>query len=48
MKSGAFEFLTKPYRHQEFLDAIQQALQRDQQSRRQRKRGRIAGKGTKA
>jgi FixJ family two-component response regulator len=48
MKSGAFEFLTKPFRHQEFLDAIQQALQRDQQSRRQRKRGRIAGKGTKA
>jgi FixJ family two-component response regulator len=24
MKSGAFEFLTKPFRHQEFLDAIQQ------------------------
>jgi FixJ family two-component response regulator len=36
MKSGAFEFLTKPFRHQEFLDAIQQALQRDQLSRRQR------------
>jgi len=26
MKSGAFEFLTKPFRHQEFLGAIQQAL----------------------
>src|ERR1700733_7706241 len=36
MKSGAFEFLTKPFRHQEFLDAIQRALQRDQLSRRQR------------
>jgi FixJ family two-component response regulator len=36
MKSGAFEFLTKPFRHQEFLDAIQQALQRDQLWRRQR------------
>ena len=36
MKSGAFEFLTKPFWHQEFLDAIQQALQRDQLSRRQR------------
>ena len=36
MKSGAFEFLTKPFRPQEFLDAIQQALERDQQSRRQR------------
>jgi len=36
MKSGAFEFLTKPFRHQEFLDAIHQALQRDQLSRRQR------------
>ena len=33
MKSGAFEFLTKPFRHQEFLDAIHQALQRDQLSR---------------
>lgn len=36
MKSGAVEFLTKPFRHQELLDAIQQALQRDQASRRQR------------
>ena len=36
MKSGAFEFLTKPFRHQELLDAIQQALQRDQLLRRQR------------
>jgi FixJ family two-component response regulator len=36
MKLGASEFLTKPFRHQEFLDAIHQALQRDQLSRRQR------------
>jgi FixJ family two-component response regulator len=36
MKSGAVEFLTKPFRHQELLDAIQQALQRDQVSRYQR------------
>jgi FixJ family two-component response regulator len=36
MKSGAVEFLTKPFRHQELLDAIQQALQRDQLSRRHR------------
>ena len=30
MKSGAIEFLTKPFRHQDLLDAVQQALQRDQ------------------
>jgi FixJ family two-component response regulator len=36
MKSGAVEFLTKPFRHQELLDAIQQALQRDKIARRQR------------
>jgi FixJ family two-component response regulator len=36
MKSGAVEFLTKPFRPQDLLDAIQQALQRDQLSRRQR------------
>jgi FixJ family two-component response regulator len=35
MKSGAVEFLTKPYRDQDLLDAIQQALERDY-SRRQR------------
>jgi FixJ family two-component response regulator len=29
MKSGAVEFLTKPFRDQELLDAIQQALDRD-------------------
>src|SRR5260370_3828429 len=29
MKLGAVEFLTKPFRPQELVDAIQQALQRD-------------------
>jgi FixJ family two-component response regulator len=32
MKSGAVEFLTKPFRNQDLLDAIQQALQRDRAS----------------
>jgi FixJ family two-component response regulator len=35
MKSGAVEFLTKPFRNQDLLDAIQQALQRDGASREQ-------------
>jgi len=35
MKSGAVEFLTKPFRDQDLLDDIQQALERDRQ-RRQR------------
>ena len=30
MKAGAVEFLTKPFRHQDLLDAIHQALERDQ------------------
>jgi FixJ family two-component response regulator len=29
LKSGAMEFLTKPFRDQDLLDAIQQALERD-------------------
>jgi FixJ family two-component response regulator len=32
LKSGAVEFLTKPFRDQDLLDAIQQALQRDRVS----------------
>jgi FixJ family two-component response regulator len=35
MKSGAVEFLTKPFRDQDLLDAIQQALERDRASRHQ-------------
>ncbi len=33
LKSGAVEFLTKPFRDQDLLDAIQQALQRDSAAR---------------
>ena len=33
MKSGAIEFLTKPFRDQDLLDAIHQALKRDRQAR---------------
>ena len=36
MKSGAVEFLTKPFRDQDLLDAIQQALQRENGIRQQR------------
>src|ERR1700756_1262481 len=35
LKSGAVEFLTKPFRDQDLLDAIQQALERDRTYRRQ-------------
>jgi FixJ family two-component response regulator len=35
LKSGAVEFLTKPFRDQDLLDAIQQALQRDRSAREQ-------------
>jgi FixJ family two-component response regulator len=35
MKSGAVEFLTKPFRHQDLLDAIHQALDRDRTRRQQ-------------
>jgi FixJ family two-component response regulator len=35
MKSGAVEFLTKPFRDQDLLDAIHQALDRDQMTRQQ-------------
>jgi len=33
MKAGAVEFLTKPFRDQDLLDAIQQALDRDRIAR---------------
>jgi FixJ family two-component response regulator len=35
MKAGASEFLTKPFRDQDLLDAVQEALERDR-SRRER------------
>ena len=35
LKSGAVEFLTKPFRDQDLLDAIQQALHRDRAAREQ-------------
>src|ERR1039457_2056025 len=35
MKSGAIEFLTKPFRDQDLLDAIHQALERDRATRQQ-------------
>jgi FixJ family two-component response regulator len=37
MKAGAIEFLTKPFRDQDLLDAIQQALARDREVRRERR-----------
>jgi FixJ family two-component response regulator len=35
LKSGALEFLTKPFRDQDLLDAIHQALERDRLAREQ-------------
>lgn len=36
LKAGAVEFLTKPFRDQQLLDAIQQAIDRDRIARHQR------------
>jgi FixJ family two-component response regulator len=38
MKAGAVEFLTKPFRGQELLDAIQEAIARDRASSQDRAR----------
>jgi FixJ family two-component response regulator len=38
MKAGAVEFLTKPFRDQDLLDAIQQAIMRDAAALQQRSR----------
>lgn len=37
MKSGAIDFLTKPFRDQDLLDAIQLALEREVKTRQQRR-----------
>jgi FixJ family two-component response regulator len=37
MKAGAVDFLTKPFRHQEMLDAVGRALATDRQRRSERK-----------
>jgi FixJ family two-component response regulator len=37
MKAGAIEFLTKPFRDQDILDAIQLALERDRATRQQQR-----------
>ena len=36
IKAGAVEFLTKPFRDQDLLDAVQQALAKDREGRRNR------------
>ncbi len=36
MKAGAVEFLTKPFRDQDLLDAIRQAIQRDREIQQER------------
>src|ERR1700680_2313140 len=36
MKAGAVEFLTKPFRDQDLLDAVQQAIDRDRAARAER------------
>ena len=33
MKAGAIDFLTKPFRHQDVLDAVAQAIERDRKRR---------------
>ncbi len=47
LKSGAVEFLTKPFRDQDLLDAIQQALQRDRAPENSRRRSTNCVGGTR-
>src|SRR6202011_5953944 len=37
MKAGAADFLTKPFRHQEMLDAVTTAIERDRKRRKDEK-----------
>jgi len=37
MKAGAIDFLTKPFRHQEMLDAAAKAIERDRKRREDEK-----------
>ncbi|HLI85730.1 MAG TPA: response regulator transcription factor [Bryobacteraceae bacterium] len=37
MKAGAVEFLVKPFRDQDLLDAVQQAIQREREARAERR-----------
>ena len=45
MKAGAVEFLTKPFRGQELLDAVQEAIAKDRTARNER--AQIAGLGAR-
>ena len=38
MKAGAIDFLTKPFRHQEMLDAVAMAIERDRKRRTDQKK----------
>ena len=38
MKAGAVDFLTKPFRHQEMLDAVAMAIERDRKRREDEKK----------
>ena len=48
MKSGAVEFLTKPFRDEQLLDAVHQALERDRSLRQRQRCTRRAAKARHA